>query len=68
MGKSIKWDYRCGWSSETSFERVYKAEINGTTIYKVASRNKTVFSIGIEKNAKNEFASEEELVKALEKK
>jgi hypothetical protein len=59
----ISWEYRCGFSSETNFERLYKAVINGVTVWKNATRTKVTFSIG-EKLMK--YQSEQELIKALE--
>lgn len=60
---SISWEYRCGWSGEYNFERVYKSVIDGITIWKNATRNKVSYTIG-EKSRK--YKSEQELIKALE--
>jgi hypothetical protein len=58
----ISWDYRCGFSSENNFERVYKAIIDGVTVWKNATRNKTTYSIG-ENNLK--YTTEQQLLEAL---
>ena len=42
----ISWDYRCGWSGEHNFERVYKSVIDGITVWKNATRNKVSYTIG----------------------
>lgn len=58
----INWNYRCGFSSETNFERLYKSEIDGIIIWKNATRNKTTYTIG-EKSKK--YNTEQELINAL---
>jgi hypothetical protein len=59
----ISWEYRCGFSSEHNFERVYKAIIDGVTVWKNATRNKTTYSIG---EKKLRYNSEQELLEAIE--
>jgi len=58
----ISWEYRCGFSSENNFERVYKAIINGVTVWKNATRNKTTYSI---EEKKLKYISEQQLLEAV---
>lgn len=58
--KNISWEYRCGFTSGTNFERVYRSTVNGTAVWKNSSRNKTTYFIG-----EKEYKTEEELIKAV---
>lgn len=58
----ISWEYRCGWSGEHNFERVYKSVIDGVTVWKNATKNKTTYTVG--ENGKK-YKSEQELIEAL---
>jgi hypothetical protein len=60
----ISWDYRCGFSSEHNFERVYKSIIDGVTVWKNATRNKTTYSI---EEKKLKYTSEQQLLEAIKK-
>lgn len=59
----IYWDYRCGFSSKNNFERIYKAEVNGVTVWKNAQRHKVSYTIG---ENKLRYSSENELLRAIE--
>lgn len=62
---SIEWKYFFGGSSGRSFDRYYKAEINGVRVEKHGSNRGTEYSIGNIDKAKKKYKSEEELLKAL---
>jgi len=68
-GKNIKpmieWQYFFGGSSGRSFDRFYKAEINGQRVEKHCSNTGVEYSIGNIDEAKIKFKTEEELIKAV---
>jgi len=59
----ISWDYTCGVSGQHDFERVYKAEIKGVTVWKNATRHTTIYTIG---EKKLRYNSEQEILEAIE--
>ena len=62
---TIEWKYFFGGCCGTSYDRYYKAEINGIRVEKHASNNSVKFSIGNIDKAKIKYKSEEQLITAL---
>lgn len=60
----IEWKYFFGGSSGNSFDRYYKAEINGKKVEKHASNHGVSFAIGNIDKAKKKFKTEKELLEA----
>lgn len=63
--EEIKWDYFFGGGSGTSFDRYYKAIINGVRCERHSSNTGTVYAIGNIDEAKKTYKSEFKLLKAL---
>jgi len=61
----IEWKYFFGGYSGMSFDRFYKAEINGQRVEKHASNIGVEYSIGNIDEAKITYKTEEELIKAV---
>jgi hypothetical protein len=64
----INWIYFFGGSSNCgkTFDRYYKAEINGVRVEKRSTNTRTTFSIGNIDHAKVKYQSESELLTALQ--
>jgi hypothetical protein len=65
VGSGIDWQYFFGGSSGRTFDRYYKAEINGIRIEKHASHHGVKYAIGNINEAKKKFKTEAELLEAL---
>ena len=63
-GSGIDWQYFFGGSSGRSYDRYYKAEINGQRVEKHGSNRGTVYAIGNIDKAKKKYKSEAELLEA----
>lgn len=63
----IEWKYFFGGSSGRSYDRYYKAEINGVRVEKHACNRGVKFSIGNIDIAKKKFKTETELLEAINK-
>lgn len=61
----IKWQYFFGGHSGRSFDRYYKAEINGVRVEKHCCNRGTKYSVGNMDKAKIKYKSEFELLEAL---
>lgn len=61
----IEWKFFFGGSSENTFDRYYKAEINGQTVEKHSSHNGTEYAIGNIDEAHIKYKTESELIKAI---
>jgi hypothetical protein len=62
----IDWKYFFGGSGDGSFDRYYKAEINGVRVEKHASNRSTKYAIGNIDKAKKKFKTEVELLNAID--
>lgn len=62
--EKIEWVYFFGGSSKFTFDRYYKAEINGLRVEKHSSNKGSTFSIGDIDKAKKRYQTESELVAA----
>ena len=62
----IDWKYFFGGSGDGTFDRYYKAEINGVRVEKHASNRSTKYAIGNIDQAKKKFKTEAELLAALQ--
>jgi hypothetical protein len=60
-GSGIDWQYFFGGSSGRTFDRYYKAEINGKRVEKHASNRGVKYSIGNIDEAKKKYKTEQEL-------
>ena len=65
IGSGIDWKYFFGGSSGRTFDRYYKAEINGREVEKHISNRGTVYAVGNIDKAKIKYKNESELLKAL---
>jgi hypothetical protein len=63
-GSGIDWKYFFGGSSGRTFDRYYKAEINGKRVEKHASNRGVKYSIGNIDEAKKKYKTETELSEA----
>ena len=63
-GSGIDWEYFFGGSSGRTFDRYYKAEINGKRVEKHASNKGVKFAIGNIDEAKKKYKTEAELSEA----
>lgn len=61
----IEWKYFFGGSIGYTFDRYYKAEINGKIVEKHASNTGTLYAIGNIDKAKKKYKTEAALLKAL---
>lgn len=61
----IKWEYFFGGSSENTFDRYYKAEINRKRVEKHASHNGTEYAIGNIDEAIIKYKTESELINEI---
>lgn len=61
----IEWSYFFGGSSKFSFDRYYKADINGVRVEKHSTKKGSMYSIGNMDKAKKKYKTEEELLTAL---
>lgn len=66
--EKINWIYFFGGHCGKSFDRYYKAEINGIKVERHASNNSVKFSIGNIDKAKIKYKTEQDLIKALTEK
>jgi hypothetical protein len=62
---NINWKYFFGGAGGNTFDRYYKAKINGITVEKHASNTGVRYSIGNMHEAKKKYKTEEELLDAL---
>lgn len=62
---SISWKYFFGGHGDKSFDRFYKADINGVRVEKHASNGGVFYAIGNISKAKKKYKSETELIKAI---
>lgn len=65
--EKINWQYFFGGSSGRSFDRYYKAEVNGVLVERHSNNKGSRYAIGNIDEAKKKFKTESELLKALEK-
>ena len=63
-GSCIDWQYFFGGSSGKTFDRYYKAEINGKRVEKHASNRGVKYAIGNIDEEKKKFKTEAELSEA----
>jgi len=63
-GSGIDWKYFFGGSSGRTFDRYYKAEINGKRVEKHASNRGVKYAIGNIDEAKKKYKTEKELSEA----
>ena len=63
-GSGIEWEYFFGGSSGRSFDRYYKAKINGNHVEKHSTSAGSKFAIGNIDEAKKKYKTEAELSKA----
>ena len=63
-GSGIDWKYFFGGSGGRTFDRYYKAEINGKRVEKHASNRGVKYSIGNIDEAKKKYKTEKELSEA----
>lgn len=63
-GSGIDWKYFFGGSSGRTFDRYYKAEINGKRVEKHASNRGVKYSIGNIDESKKKYKTEMELSEA----
>jgi len=63
-GSGIDWRYFFGGSSGRTFDRYYKAEINGKRVEKHASNRGVKYAIGNIDEAKKKYKTEKELWEA----
>ena len=63
---TIQWQYFFGGGGGNTFDRYYKAEINGKRVEKHASNKGVKYAIGNIDEAKKKYNTEEELIKACE--
>lgn len=68
MSTEIDWKYFFGGSGGKTFDRYYKADINGVRVEKHSSNKGTRYSIGNMDKAKQTYESEEKLSEALNNK
>ena len=61
----IDWKYFFGGSCGRSYDRFYKAEINGKRVEKHASNRGVKYAVGNIDNAKKKYKTESELLKAV---
>ena len=61
---TIEWNYFFGGSGGRTFDRYYKAEINGKRVEKHASNRGVKYAIGNIDEAKKKYKSEDELLNA----
>jgi hypothetical protein len=59
---NIEWKYFFGGSSGRTFDRYYKAEINGKEVEKHASNRGVEYAIGNIDKAKVKYKTEEDLI------
>lgn len=60
----IEWQYFFGGSSKFTFDRYYKAEINGMRVEKHSTKKGSMYSIGNMDKAKKKYKTESELITA----
>ena len=65
MSEKIKWEYFFGGHGTRSFDRYYKAEINGVRVERHDSHRGVKYSIGNMDKAKIKYKKEEELIDAI---
>lgn len=65
--EQIDWKYFFGGTSGRSFDRYYKAEINGVRVEKHGSNRGTKYCIGNMDEAKIKYSTESELLDACQK-
>lgn len=63
--EEIDWKYFFGGHGGKTFDRYYKAEINGQRVEMHSSNKGTVYSIGNMDKAKGKYKSESDLIKAV---
>lgn len=63
-GSGIDWKYFFGGTSGRTFDRYYKAEINGKRVEKHASNRGVKYAIGNIDEAKKKYKTENELSEA----
>ena len=63
-GSGIDWQYFFGGSSGRTYDRYYKAEINGKRVEKHASNRGVKYAIGNIDEAKKKYKTEKELSEA----
>jgi hypothetical protein len=62
MTNKIDWKYFFGGSSGNTFDRYYKAEINGKQVEKHPNNRGSKFAVGNIDEAKKKFKTEQELI------
>lgn len=65
MKTEIKWQYFFGGSSGQTFDRYYKAEINGVRVEKHADNKGSRYAIGNIDEEKKKYRTESDLIAAL---
>lgn len=65
MKEPLQWTYFFGGCSGNTFDRYYKAEIDGIRVEKHANNRSVKFAVGNIDEAKKKFKTEKELIEFI---